>query len=94
MQDFETRWAAHTFTGWEDYTPPSTDADPLDLAQYSSVQALEALGAERIKSGLKALGLKCGGTVTERAERLFSTKGKSLDQLDKALFAKKKKAQV
>ena len=37
-----------------------------------------------------ALGLKCGGTLEERANRLFSTKGKLLSDLDPALFAKSK----
>ncbi len=35
-----------------------------------------------------ALGLKCGGRLDERAERLFKTKGKPLKDLDPALFAK------
>jgi len=37
-----------------------------------------------------ALGLKCGGTLEERAQRLFSTKGKSLEEIDPALFTKAK----
>lgn len=52
------------------------------------MEELEAAGAERLKVTLQAMGLKCGGTVKERAERLLSTKGKTLDQLDRALFAK------
>ena len=34
-----------------------------------------------------ALGLKCGGTLEERANRLFLTKGKTLDNLDPSLQA-------
>lgn len=41
-----------------------------------------------------AAGLKCGGTVQERAQRLFSTKGKRKEDLDKALLAKKRQTQV
>ena len=37
---------------------------------------------------LMSMGLKCGGTLQERAQRLFSTKGKSPDELDSSLFAK------
>jgi splicing factor 3A subunit 3 len=37
-----------------------------------------------------ALGLKCGGTLEERASRLFGTKGKQLSELDPAMFAKSK----
>ena len=61
---------------------------PLDLDEYSSAAELESVGAERLKSVLQSLGLKCGGTVQERAQRLFSTKGKSLEELDPHLFAK------
>lgn len=48
-----------------------------------------SLGPDRLKSALMALGLKCGGTLEERAKRLFATKGKSLNELDPSLFAKK-----
>lgn len=33
-------------------------------------------GAEQLKSKLAQLGLKCGGTVKQRAERLYAIKGK------------------
>ena len=60
---------------------------------YSTAEELEAVGAERLKAALQTMGLKCGGTVKERAQRLFSTKGKKLDQLDRTLFAKPTKQQ-
>lgn len=37
---------------------------------------------------MQALGLKCGGTLRQRAERLMLAKGKQLEELDKSLFAK------
>ena len=49
---------------------------------------LASLGLDRLKSALMALGLKCGGTLEERAIRLFQTKGKRLQDLDPSLFAK------
>jgi splicing factor 3A subunit 3 len=49
------------------------------------------VGGERLKFALSALGLKCGGTPLERASRLFSTKGKTKEQLDPSLFAKPKR---
>ena len=61
---------------------------PLNLDDYSSAVELESVGAERLKSVLQSMGLKCGGTLQERAQRLFSTKGKSLEELDPCLFAK------
>ena len=45
-------------------------------------------GAERLKEALAALGLKCGGTLRQRAERLMQAKGKKLEELDRSLFAK------
>ncbi|KAI5134902.1 Splicing Factor 3A Subunit 3 [Manis pentadactyla] len=53
---------------------------------------LASLGLDRLKSALLALGLKCGRTLEERAQRLFSTKGKSLESLDTSLFAKNPKS--
>lgn len=41
-----------------------------------------------LKYTLQSMGLKCGGTVSERAHRLFSTKGKSMEELDHSLFSK------
>jgi hypothetical protein len=50
--------------------------------------ARPAAGADRLKEALAALGLKCGGTTRQRAERLYAAKGKRLDELDPKLFAK------
>ncbi|XP_033874920.3 splicing regulator SDE2-like [Acipenser ruthenus] len=66
----------------------SADNGPLDLMTFSSASELEVLGLERMKTELMALGLKCGGTLQERAARLFSVRGKSKDQIEPALFAK------
>lgn len=38
--------------------------------------------------GLLALGLKCGGTLSERAERLFATKGHKLSEMEKKALKK------
>lgn len=63
-------------------------SSPLDLNNYQSQEELEVLGLDVLKSALMSLGLKCGGTLQQRAERLFSTKGISLQQLDPSLLAK------
>lgn len=49
----------------------------LDLHVYNSSRELEELGPDRLKAALLALQVKCGGTLSERAERLFSLKGLS-----------------
>lgn len=48
---------------------------------------LEGAGGERLKEALAALGLKCGGTPRQRAERLWITRVTPLHTLDKKLFA-------
>lgn len=78
--DFEVQWVAGTFPGW----PPVQPREPsaltaggahLDLCAFGSWEELASLGLDRLKSALMALGAKCGGTLEERAQRLFSTKG-------------------
>ncbi|XP_061481023.1 splicing regulator SDE2 [Rhineura floridana] len=63
----------------------------IDLLQFNSLAELEALGLDKLKVELMALGLKCGGTLQDRAARLFSVRGLSRDQIDPALFAKPSK---
>uniref|UniRef100_A0A096M7U3 Replication stress response regulator SDE2 n=1 Tax=Poecilia formosa TaxID=48698 RepID=A0A096M7U3_POEFO len=60
----------------------------LDLSSVPSVQQLESLGLEVLKEELMRRGLKCGGTLSERAARLFSVRGLSPDQIDPALLAR------
>ena len=47
-----------------------------------------AAGADPIKEALAKLGLKTGGTLRQRAERLFLTRDVPLAELDKKHFAK------
>lgn len=61
---------------------------PVDLSRFVEPKQLEALGLERLKEGLTALGMKCGGTLAQRAERLFSVKGKQPKDIDPKLLAK------
>ena len=69
--------------------PNNNKSTGLDLTPYSSATDLEkAIDGDTLKGELSRLGLKCGGTVTDRAKRLFLTKDTPLDQLPKKLFAK------
>lgn len=65
--------------------------EPLDLNQYDSFEQLEQLGLDRLKGALMAVGVKCGGTLQERAKRLYSLKGLAPDQYPPKLLAKKTK---
>ncbi|KAI4328905.1 hypothetical protein L6164_021223 [Bauhinia variegata] len=63
--------------------------EPLNFDAIHSATELEVLGMERLKSELQSRGLKCGGTLQERAARLFLLKSTPLDKLPKKLLAKK-----
>lgn len=71
--------------------PQSVAPSPVDLEDFLSAAALELLGLETLKQELMSRGLKCGGTLQERAARLFSVKGLTRNQLDPSLFAKPSK---
>ena len=67
------------------------DADmdePIDVAKFGSAAELEALGLERLKRALQAQGLKCGGSLADRAARLFLLKDTPREKLDKKHLAK------
>ncbi|XP_035223420.1 splicing factor 3A subunit 3-like, partial [Stegodyphus dumicola] len=92
LVEFEKLWEQGMFPGWHKETESAlTHAGAhLDLSAFSSWEELASLGLDRLKSALMALGLKCGGTLEERAQRLFETKGKKLSELDPTVFAKSK----
>ncbi|XP_048213520.1 replication stress response regulator SDE2 [Perognathus longimembris pacificus] len=72
--------------GQSGHTGPGQEV--LDLLAFGSASELELLGLERLKKELTALGLKCGGTLQERAARLFAVRGLAREQIDPALFAR------
>ena len=59
----------------------------LDMKSYENVKQLEKLGADVLKAALTALGLKCGGTLTQRAERLLAVKRSGPDNIDPSFLA-------
>ncbi|KAL1536001.1 replication stress response regulator SDE2 [Salvia divinorum] len=65
------------------------NVENLNFDDYNSAATMEVLGLERLKSELQVRGLKCGGTLKERVERLFLLKTTPLEMLPKKLFAKK-----
>ena len=70
---------------------PAADATPVSLADYSSPAELEAVGMVRLKSELVKHGLKCGGSLSERAARLFLLKETAVSKLDRKHFSKPNK---
>nr|ABR17235.1 unknown [Picea sitchensis] len=65
-------------------------AGPLNFNDFNTAEEMEVLGLERLKNELQIRGLKCGGSVTERAARLFLLKITPLEKLHKKHFAKSK----
>ncbi|KAK9094119.1 hypothetical protein Scep_025588 [Stephania cephalantha] len=91
--EFEELWKDGNVQGWENNGTEnghvSLQDALIDLDYYSSVEELAEVGPEKLKEALAALGLKTGGTVQQRAERLFLTKHTPLEQLDKKHFARR-----
>ncbi|KAL7668078.1 hypothetical protein ACOME3_008796 [Neoechinorhynchus agilis] len=73
---FEEEWKSGIFLGWSksDGVLVNRGAPLSDLDLFDSVEDLCSLGPERLKSALMSMGLKCGGTLEERANRLFAFK--------------------
>ncbi len=70
-----------------------SEGEPRPLSALAegaeSAAALEAHGLDALKAELRRLGLKCGGTLAERAARLFALRGRTrLHAEDGALLPK------
>ncbi|OZC06653.1 splicing factor 3A subunit 3 family protein [Onchocerca flexuosa] len=89
--EFDKKWEEGTIPGWsrDQHSALAHSGAYLDLSSFETATDLEALGLDRLKSALVALGLKCGGTLKERAERLFATKGHKLSEIEKTALAKR-----
>jgi len=91
-EELRQQFEAGAAPGWEDMGVGQAGATAeglgVDLDAFDSVEEVEIMGADRLKEALSALGLKCGGTTRQRAERLYAAKGCRLEELDPKLFAK------
>ncbi|KAL5224566.1 hypothetical protein ABZP36_011205 [Zizania latifolia] len=79
--EFDEQWANGGVPGWENKDPEKESAPQesvIDLDYYTTVEELVELGPEKLKEALAARGLKSGGTVQQRAERLFLLKTASI----------------
>ncbi|KAJ0235244.1 Splicing factor SF3a60 [Hirschfeldia incana] len=90
--DFEEQFADGKVVGWENHGQENelvpSEHSVIDLGHYTTAEELIDVGPEKLKEALGALGLKVGGTLQQRAERLFLTKHTPLEMLDKKHFAK------
>lgn len=71
---------------------PEVIVEPLDLDNFETIDQLEAEGLDRLKGALMAIGVKCGGTLRQRAERLLSLKGLEQKDFPTKLLAKNSSA--
>ncbi|XP_008776845.1 replication stress response regulator SDE2 [Phoenix dactylifera] len=86
--EFKVEMEKHVEVKTVDQSTGVSLEEPLNFDKYNSAAELEVLGMERLKSELQARGLKCGGTLQERASRLFLLKTTPLDKLPKKVLAK------
>ena len=67
---------------------PLQPAATVDLDAISSTTELEDLGLDALKGALQSRGLKCSGTLQDRAQRLWAIKGLQPDQIPASFFPK------
>ena len=60
----------------------------MNLSEFKSAQELKGLGMDHLRSELQRLGLKSGGSLTERAARLFLLSSTPLGKIDRKHLAK------
>ena len=90
-EQFDTLWAEGKVAGWKAArnTGEAKEApQQLRLGLFNDPTELEALGLDRLKDALEALNMKCGGSLKERAERLWSVRGKKPEEIPQKLRAK------
>lgn len=88
-ETFVKDWNNKTLPNWFTETDRASHVgNPMiDLMNYKSHQELVELGLDCLKRELQARGLKCGGTLEDRAMRLWSVRGISESDIDSSLRA-------
>lgn len=90
---FDELWDAGKVNGWIlKSNPVSTkQPQPLKLGMFNASEELESLGNDRLKEACEALGIKCGGTIHDRALRLWSVRDKKREEIPQKLRVKEVK---
>jgi splicing factor 3A subunit 3 len=90
---FSMQWNNGRVQGWKKILDGNSRSNKeLRLGLYDNVTELEALGMERLKEALEAVGMKCGGTLQARAARLWSIRGLNKEDIPSKLLSKVGKA--
>lgn len=90
QSDFNEKWTSGKIAGWKASSTKNSKGDAqnsLRLGMFNAPTELEALGMDRLKEALQAMGLKCGGTLKDRADRLWSVRGKKVEEIPAKLRA-------
>ncbi|KAI5072842.1 hypothetical protein GOP47_0012948 [Adiantum capillus-veneris] len=71
--EFDNKWHACAISGWEEEAAEDLSGREqlLMISKFDSLHQLLGLGPKKLKHALVSLQLKGGGTVQERAQRLF-----------------------
>jgi len=86
-EDFEERWNSRTFVPigsvGEDALEPA-----INLSQVERFEDLMKWGGDKLKVELQKNGVKCGGTVEERAQRIWLIRGLTKEEIPPSLLVK------
>lgn len=72
---------------------PEVVFDAIDLSGVASASELGVFGADHLKAELTRMGLKCGGSLQMRCDRLFLLKSTPLSEMPRKHLAKKTQQQ-
>lgn len=89
-ENFLEQWNKKTIPGWfrdVDRLSASESVKMIEIESFKSYEELMQMGLDCLKKELQVRGLKCGGTLEERARRLWSVRGKSDEEIDDSLKA-------
>ena len=104
VSKFDTAWSTGTVPGWSNgkadavvvaikkQEKSSSAKGTVSLKGYANAFDMQALGLEVLKAELSHRGVKCGGTLADRAERLFQVRDLKKNEIPKDLRAKKQRA--
>lgn len=64
---------------------PAENIAIVDVESIGSLEELQSISMDLLKQELQRRGMLCGGTAKQRAERLWSVRGISFDQIDSSV---------
>ena len=92
LDEFVVKWESDDVPGWKSNSNNNEikESQDLQLENFNSKEELEKLGLEILKMALEVKGLKCSGTLHDRAKRLWSVRGVDPKDIPKKLKSSQK----